>query len=155
MAADVKATGLKLLQGLIWEQGFRNGELRSTLFEDVPDALKSWQAAGVDLRIYSSGSVHAQKLFFTHTEAGDLTSLLTGYYDTTIGGKRETASYTALAQDCGMQPREILFISDVVEELEAARKAGMMTVLALRPGNKPAPANDHLSLTSFFQIHCV
>lgn len=154
MAADVKATGLKLLQGLIWEQGFHNGELRSTLFEDVPDALKNWQTAGMDLRIYSSGSVHAQKLFFTHTEAGDLTPLFTGYYDTTIGSKREGTSYTAIAQDCGMESQEILFISDVVEELEAARKAGMMTALALRPGNKPVPANDHLSLTSFSQIHC-
>jgi len=153
MDADVKATGLKMLQGLIWEQGFLNGDLRSTLFEDVVPALKAWHEAGLDLRIYSSGSVHAQKLFFSHTQAGDLTPLFSGYYDTTIGSKKMANSYTAIAADIGRLPDQVLFISDVVDELDAARKAGMMTALALRPGNKPVSAGDHPHLTSFDQIH--
>jgi len=103
--------------------GFRDGALRSTLFDDVPAALQAWQAAGMDLRIYSSGSVHAQKLFFAHTEVGDLTPLFSAYYDTTIGSKREAASYTAIAADCQTVTESILFISDVVAELDAAREA--------------------------------
>lgn len=152
MDADVKATGLKLLQGLIWEQGFRDGVLRSTLFDDVPAALQAWHAAGIDLRIYSSGSVHAQKLFFAHTEAGDLTTLFSGYYDTMIGSKREAASYTAIATDCQADAKDILFISDVVAELDAARSAGMTTLLAIRPGNTPPPTHDHGIIHSLADI---
>lgn len=152
MDADVKATGLKLLQGLIWEQGFRNGDLRSTLFDDVPPALTAWREAGFDLRIYSSGSVHAQKLFFAYTAAGDLTPLFSGYYDTTIGSKREAASYAAIANDCGIPANEILFLSDIVDELNAAQAAGMITGLAIRPGNKPQPESGHPMITSFAQV---
>lgn len=152
MDADLKATGLKLLQGLIWEQGFRDGALRSTLFDDVPAALQSWHAAGVELRIYSSGSVHAQKLFFAHTEAGDLTPLFSRYYDTTIGSKREAESYRRIAKDCQTAASDILFISDVVAELDAARSAGMTTRLAIRPGNVPPPAHDHAIVHSFADL---
>ncbi len=136
MDADAKLTGLKQLQGLIWEAGFRSGELCATLFEDVAGELRRWHAAGLRLCIYSSGSVHAQKLFFAHTEAGDLTSLLSGYFDTTTGPKREAASYAAIAAATETNPGEILFLSDVVEELNAAREAGMQTALAIRPGNR-------------------
>ena len=152
MDADVKATGLKMLQGLIWEQGFRDGALRSTLFDDVPSALQAWRAVGIDLRIYSSGSVHAQKLFFAHTEVGDLTPLFSAYYDTTIGSKREAESYRRIAQDCQAAAADILFISDVVAELDAARSAGMGTRLALRPGNVPPPAHDHATVHSFADL---
>jgi enolase-phosphatase E1 len=100
MDADAKVTGLKQLQGLIWEQGFRTGDLRSTLFDDVVPALGRWRENDCEIRIYSSGSLHAQKLFFAHTTAGDLTPQLSGYYDTTTGSKREPASYTAIATDC-------------------------------------------------------
>lgn len=152
MDADAKVTGLKQLQGMIWEEGFRNGELRSRIFDDVPHALAEWCRKGHEIRIYSSGSVHAQKLFFAHTKRGDLTVHFSGYYDTTTGPKRESASYVAIAADCSLPVEQILFISDVVEELNAARNAGMFTALALRPGNPPAPQHDHPAITSFSDI---
>jgi enolase-phosphatase E1 len=152
MEADAKVTGLKQLQGMIWEEGFRNGELRSRIFDDVPLALAGWCQKGREIRIYSSGSVQAQKLFFAHTKRGDLTTHFTGYYDTTTGSKRESASYRAIAADCGLPAEQILFISDVVEELNAARNAGMFTALAVRPGNKPAPQHDHPAIQSFDEL---
>ncbi len=155
MDADAKVTGLKQLQGLIWEEGFRNGELRSRIFDDVPYALADWCRKGREIRIYSSGSVHAQKLFFAHTKRGDLSVHFSGYYDTTTGSKREAASYAAIAADCGLAAKQILFVSDVVEELNAARNAGMLTALAVRPGNKPAPQHDHPAISSFSEIALV
>jgi enolase-phosphatase E1 len=152
MDADAKVTGLKQLQGLIWEEGFHNGDLRSTLFDDVVPALDRWHENGRGIRIYSSGSIHAQKLFFTHTTEGDLTPRFSGFYDTTTGSKRESASYTAIAADCGLPTHDILFISDLVDELNAARNAGMITALTIRPGNKPAPPNDHPAIHSFTEI---
>ncbi len=152
MDAAAKVTGLKQLQGMIWEEGFRNGELRSTLFDDVPQALAEWRQMGREMRIYSSGSIHAQKLFFAHTESGDLTPHFSGYYDTTTGSKREAASYTAIAADCGLMAEEILFVSDLVEELNAARTAGMFTALAVRPGNKAVLTHEHPVITSFSEI---
>ena len=149
MDADAKVTGLKQLQGLIWEQGFRCGDLRSTLFEDVVPALDHWREKGREIRIYSSGSIHAQKLFFAHTHCGDLTSRFSGFYDTTTGSKREAASYAAIAADCGLPAHEILFVSDLVDELNAAQSAGMLTALALRPGNKPQPDSGHPAIASF------
>jgi len=140
MDRDVKATGLKQLQGLIWEGGFHSGVLRSAVFPDVAPALREWKNAGVQLRIYSSGSKHAQQLFFAHTEAGDLTSLLSGYYDTTTGPKKIPASYTAIANDAGFPQAAILFLSDVVEELDAAGAAGLQTALIVRPGNVAPPS---------------
>lgn len=155
MDADAKVTGLKQLQGLIWEEGFRSGDLRSTLFDDVVPALDRWHENGREIRIYSSGSIHAQKLFFAHTTEGDLTPRFSGYYDTTTGSKRESASYTAIAADGGLPAHEILFISDLVDELNAARNAGMITALTIRPGNKPAPPNDHPAIHSFTEISLV
>jgi enolase-phosphatase E1 len=152
MDADAKVSGLKQLQGMIWQEGFRNGELRSLIFDDVPPALADWSRQGLEIRIYSSGSVHAQKLFFEHTKRGDLTPHFSGYYDTTTGSKRESASYAAIAADCGLPADQILFVSDLVEELNAARSAGMLTVLALRPGNKPAPPHEHSLVISFAEI---
>jgi len=152
MDADAKATGLKQLQGLIWEGGFRTGTLRSTIFPDVPPALAAWTADGRAVRIYSSGSVAAQRLFFEFTEAGDLRGFLSGYYDTTTGGKREAESYTAIAHDSGYLPGEILFLSDVPEELDAARASGCRTGLLLRPGNKPVANGGHPTISSFAEI---
>lgn len=144
MDRDVKATGLKELQGLIWKRGYESGELRSNLFDDVPPALRAWHARGIDVRIYSSGSVAAQKLFLSHTEFGDLTSLLRGYYDTTTGPKTAAASYLAIARDMGARPDQILFVSDMSAELDAAAAAGFATALAVRPGNRPvAPQSAH------------
>lgn len=155
MDADAKVTGLKQLQGLIWEEGFRSGGLRSSLFDDVVPALDRWHENGREIRIYSSGSIHAQKLFFAHTTEGDLTSHFSGFYDTTTGSKRESASYTAIAADGGLPAHEILFISDLVDELNAARNAGMITALTIRPGDKPAPPNDHPAIHSFTEITLV
>lgn len=153
MNRDVKSTPLKTLQGLIWRSGFESGELVSHVFDDVPETLAQWADSGLDVRIYSSGSIDAQKLFFSHTGAGNLTPHLRGHYDTTTGPKREAASYRAIAADMEMEPREILFVSDVGEELDAARQAGMATALALRPGNRePGGLLEHESLVSFTEI---
>jgi enolase-phosphatase E1 len=153
MNRDVKSTPLKTLQGMIWRSGFESGELVSHVFDDVPPALAHWADSGIDVRIYSSGSIEAQRLFFSHTGAGDLTPHLRGHYDTTTGPKREAASYRAIAADMAMEPREILFVSDIGEELDAARQAGMATALAIRPGNRePGGRLEHESLVSFTEI---
>ncbi|MFM9196060.1 MAG: acireductone synthase, partial [Planctomycetia bacterium] len=153
MNRDVKSTPLKALQGMIWRSGFESGELVSHVFDDVPAALAQWADSGIDVRIYSSGSIDAQKLFFGHTAAGDLTPHLRGHYDTTTGPKRDAASYRAIAADMAIEPREILFISDVGEELDAARQAGMATALAIRPGNRPPGGLlEHEPLESFAEI---
>jgi enolase-phosphatase E1 len=153
MNRDIKDTSLKALQGMIWRQGFESGAIVAHVYDDVPPALVRWRDAGVDVRIYSSGSIEAQKLFFGHTAAGDLTSCLQGHYDTTTGHKREQASYEKIAADCGFAARQILFISDVGEELDAARAAGMATALAVRPGNRPAGGKlEHEPIDSFDEI---
>jgi enolase-phosphatase E1 len=155
MDADAKTTGLKQLQGLIWQSGFESGELKAHVYDDVPPALASWNAAGKDLRIYSSGSVQAQKLFFGHTIAGNLLEQFRGHYDTTTGPKKEAASYLKIAADYGLAPGEVVFLSDVVAELDAARDAGMQTVLVLRPGNAAGQVSSgpaHAEIASFAQL---
>jgi enolase-phosphatase E1 len=153
MNRDVKSTPLKALQGMIWRGGYESGELVAHVFDDVPPALAQWADSGLDVRIYSSGSVEAQRLFFGHTAHGSLLPHLRGHYDTTTGPKRETASYAAIAADMGLEPRRILFVSDVGEELDAARRAGMATALAIRPGNRdPGGLLEHESLESFAEI---
>jgi enolase-phosphatase E1 len=135
MDRDSKSTGLKTLQGLVWKSGFESGSLRAEMFDDVLPAWRRWRDAGVELRIYSSGSILAQKLFFSHTTQGDATGLLSGYYDTTIGNKREAESYARIATDCGRPPQGIVFFSDVAAELRAAAAAGMQTVGVVRPNH--------------------
>jgi enolase-phosphatase E1 len=152
MAEDRKSTGLKLLQGLIWEEGYRTGALRGHLFPDVPPVLKSWRDAGIRLRIFSSGSVRAQKLLFGHTDYGDLTPYFEGFHDTTTGPKREAASYAAIADACALPAGEILFLSDVREELDAAAVAGMRTGMVVRPGNRPAEADRHAEYRDFKEL---
>lgn len=153
MDADLKATGLKELQGQVWEAGFQSGELLAHVYDDVPPALKRWKDRGQDLYIYSSGSTQAQKLFFGHTIAGNLLPLLSGHYDTTIGSKREAASYTRIAAEVSRPPADILFLSDITAELDAAQDAGLRTGLLLRPGNAPQN-NDrgHAAISSFAKI---
>lgn len=152
MSLDRKSTGLKLLQGLIWDEGYRSGALRSHVFPDVPPALRAWSAAGVRLRVFSSGSVHAQKLLFGHTGDGDLTGLFEGFHDTTTGPKQEPDSYRAIAEAFALPPPAILFLSDVRGELDAAQGAGMATGLLVRPGNRPAEPGDHPVYTSFSEL---
>lgn len=156
MDRDVKATGLKQLQGLIWESGFASGELQAHLYPEVRATLEKWHAAGIDLRIYSSGSTTAQRLFFGHTIEGNLLSLFRGHYDTTTGSKRESTSYQRIASEFGVPPHEILFLSDVVAELDAARAAGLQTGLVFRPGNPPVPAEPtHPVVRDFSEIQLV
>ena len=139
MAADVKATGLKALQGLIWRHGYESGALHSEVFADVPAALRRWHAAGRAVAIYSSGSRLAQQLLFRHTAAGDLTSLLSGFFDTEQGPKQQAESYRRIAAIWGQPPERITFASDVPAECTAAAEAGLHAVLLMRPGNPPLP----------------
>ncbi|MBH24571.1 MAG: acireductone synthase [Myxococcales bacterium] len=142
MDNDRKTTGLKSLQGKIWKAGFESGELKGHVFEDVPGRLEAWAGAGVPVYIYSSGSVSAQKLLFGYSEAGDLTRYLDGYFDTRIGSKKEADSYRAIADEIGVAPETITFVTDNLAEAVAAREAGVEAILSLRPGN-PALPQDH------------
>ena len=156
MDGDVKATGLKALQGLIWRSGFESGEMRAHIYDDVLPAIQTWNDAGCDVRIFSSGSIAAQKLFFGHTVVGDILHLFQGHYDTTTGPKKEAASYQAIAKDFGLAPPQILFLSDVLAELEAARAAELQTGLCKRPGNaKVAVGHSHPEIISFDQIELI
>jgi enolase-phosphatase E1 len=146
MDRDRKAPGLKSLQGRIWEEGYRSGELRSVVFDDVPGALAGWRRDGLRIAIYSSGSVLAQRLLFAHTAAGDLTPLLEAYFDTSTGPKKEPGSYRRIAAALELVPESILFVSDVPQELDAALAAGFRTRLSLRPGNAPCEPGPHRSL---------
>lgn len=154
MSGDVKATGLKALQGLIWYEGFHSGELRAHIYPDVLPAIRGWRSAGIDVRIYSSGSIAAQKLFFGHIDGhGDCLSLFSGHYDTTSGGKKERDSYARIIDDWGLSPAQVLFISDIAAELEAADAAGLQTRASLRPGNAPLPADFPIQqIDSFAQV---
>lgn len=153
MDGDVKATGLKELQGLVWQDGYDAGLLRSHVYDDVPPALRAWNARGLDVRIYSSGSVAAQRVFFANTDFGDLRPLFRGHYDTTTGPKRSADSYRAIVADIGVPAGEVLFLSDVVAELDAAAEAGLRTGLVVRPGNASAPeGHGHPVVTSFAEV---
>lgn len=129
---DRKETALKDLQGRIWEAGYRGGAYRAHLYDDAVEALRGWHDAGIDLHVYSSGSVHAQKLFFAHSSAGDVSGWFSAHFDTTVGGKREAESYRRIADALGAAPADVLFLSDVPEELDAAREAGMDTRWVIR-----------------------
>ena len=147
---DRKSTGLKWLQGKIWRQGYLDGTLRAPLFADVLPALKRWRRAGLKIGIFSSGSSLAQKLLFTHTEAGDVTKFIDDYFDTTDGSKTAIESYRQIASALRLVPREVLFISDVVAELDAASAAGMQTLLCVRPGNHPQSLAERYQIVQSF-----
>jgi enolase-phosphatase E1 len=152
MDRDRKTTALKSIQGRIWNNGYNSGDLHSQVFEDVPRAFARWQEQRKAICIYSSGSVLAQKLLFAHTEAGDLAPFISGFFDTNIGPKRETESYGRIASALKLPPREIVFVSDVTAELDAAADAGFETLLCVRPGNPSQPASAHVAIQSFDQI---
>ncbi|MCR6627323.1 MAG: acireductone synthase [Pseudoxanthomonas sp.] len=154
---DRKHTALKALQGLIWEAGYRDADFTAHIYPDAAPALRDWHAQGYPLYVYSSGSVPAQKLFFGHSDAGDLTPLFSGWFDTEIGGKREADSYRTIADRIGIAPERILFLSDVVEELDAAREAGLQTQLVDRLDDYPQPrtgdaSRGHARVVSFADI---
>lgn len=147
---DRKSTGLKSLQGKIWREGYRSGTLKSQVFDDVRPAFERWREANIRISIFSSGSALAQQLLFAHTEVGDLTPFISDYFDTTVGPKVNAVSYRRIAGSLELQPDEILFISDVVAELEAADTAGMKTLLSIRLGNQPQPNADRFRIIHTF-----
>lgn len=136
---DRKHTALKALQGLLWREGYARGDYRAHMYPDAAEALRRWHATGHPLAVYSSGSVPAQQLFFGHSEAGDLSPLVSAWFDTEVGHKRDPDSYRRIAGALGRAPSTILFLSDVVEELDAAREAGLRTVLLDRRDDYPQP----------------
>lgn len=152
MDRDRKSHPLKWLQGRIWESGYQTGELRGHVYPDVPIAFERWQRKGKTISIFSSGSVLAQKLLFAHTTAGDLTPFIRAYFDTTTGGKSDPESYKKIAAALGLAPAAILFLSDSVAELNAARSTGMETVLSARPENPPTGPHSHRVIRCFDEV---
>jgi enolase-phosphatase E1 len=152
MDQDRKSTALKRIQGEIWSKGYRRGEIAGEVFPDVPLALRRWHKAGLDVRIFSSGSVLAQRVLFSSTKDGDLTRLLNGFFDTTTGPKTAPHSYRKIADAFGLAVSEIVFVSDVTRELDAAAAAGMQTRLCIRQGNYPQPPNQHRTITTLLDV---
>ena len=152
MDHDRKSPALKELQGQIWEDGYRGGELVAPVYPDVEPAFRRWRQAGRALGIFSSGSVLAQQWLFRCSTAGDLTPHLQWYFDTGVGPKRDAASYQRIAREINAAPAGVLFISDVAAELDAARQAGMRTALADRPGNAVQPEHTHPVIRTFDEL---
>ena len=154
---DRKHTALKALQGMVWKDGYVRGDYAAHLYADAAEALRAWHARGHGINVYSSGSVAAQKLFFGYSAAGDLTPLVSRWFDTEMGGKREAESYRRIVAALGVPAGEVLFLSDVVEELDAAREAGLDTVLVDRREDYPAPrhgeaTHGHRRVESFADV---
>lgn len=142
MDEDRKSTALKALQGIIWREGYVDGDFTGHLYPDVLPALEKWKAKGLDLYVYSSGSVSAQKLLFGYSDEGDITHLFSGYFDTLVGAKRDVQSYRNIAEQLGLAPAAILFLSDVHQELDAAEQAGFRTIQLIR-GDGDAASRHH------------
>ena len=149
---DRKITPLKALQGLIWADGYAAGDFTAHVYVDASDALRRWHAAGHPQYVYSSGSIAAQKLFFRHSVFGDLTPLFLDYFDTTIGGKRDADSYRNIAKAIAHPVGQILFLSDIEAELDAARAAGLATIQLLRSDAPPASSGSHRCVNSMSEI---
>lgn len=149
IARDSKITPLKALQGRIWEEGYRRGELSGEVYPDVLPAVRRWRAKRMRIAIFSSGSVLAQQLLFRHSTAGDLSGFIESYFDTATGPKREAESYRKIAGALHLAPEEILFLADVTAELDAARDAGMATAQTLRPGIATNASSTHPVITDF------
>lgn len=152
MDQDRKLTPLKQLQGLIWGSGYESGELLAPLYLDVPPALRAWAKAGLNLAVYSSGSVDAQKLLYGHTAEGDLRGLFSHWFDTRTGSKQSAESYRQIAAQLTTPTHDILFISDSVSELKSARSAGMKALFSDRPGNPARDNEGFTTITHFEQI---
>jgi enolase-phosphatase E1 len=154
---DRKHTALKALQGMIWRDGYAGADFTAPIYPDAAEALRRWHEAGIPMAVYSSGSVAAQRLFFGHSDAGDLVPLFDAFFDTEVGHKRDAASYRAISDRLGRDPASIVFLSDIVEELDAARDAGMRTVLVDRREDYPQPrtgeaTRGHERVASFADI---
>ena len=156
ISEDRKATPLKTLQGLIWKTGYENGDYQAHMYPDATEYLKKWHDSGLPLYVYSSGSVKAQELFFGYSQDGNLLPLFKGHFDTLMGGKRETQSYLNILAElqkthAGLNAADVLFLSDIKEELDAAKEAGMQTVWLLRDSDIPADA-AHKAVKRFAEI---
>jgi enolase-phosphatase E1 len=149
---DRKVTALKDLQGLIWQAGYASGDLVAPLFADVPEALERWHRAGVELAVYSSGSVPAQQLLYGHTPNGDLRQLFRHWFDTRTGPKQDSESYTTISEAMGVRPHQVLFISDALVECEAAQQAGMAVLFSDRPGNPHRDAGAFEKISDYSQL---
>lgn len=133
---DVKAAALKDLQGKMWKAGYESGLIQGHVYSDFPPMLQWMKKCDVKVYIYSSGSIQAQKLLFSHSTAGDLCPMLAGHFDIpTAGSKRVPDSYQNIAAQLGVEAWEIVFVSDAEGELVAAQQAGMTPVMSIRPGN--------------------
>ncbi|KAJ2046140.1 enolase-phosphatase E1 [Coemansia sp. RSA 376] len=150
MKADRKIGALKGLQGYMWRFGFESGTLKGEMYPDAVKAIERWVEAGKRVFIYSSGSIEAQKLIFGYSDHGDLLRYISGHYDTKVGAKTEDSSYRGIAKDIGVQPAQILFVSDNVLEIQAADKAGLQTVVSIRPGNAPIKDDCKFQTTTDF-----
>ncbi len=151
MDEDRKSTALKALQGMIWREGYLNGSFTGHLYPDVLPALNRWHQQGLALYVYSSGSVAAQKLLFGYSDAGDINSLFSGYFDTHVGAKREAESYRNIARQLGVDAGQLLFLSDIRQELDAAQQAGWKTRQLIR--DDADNESVHLQVSSFEQIN--
>ena len=152
MAADMKLAPLKTIQGLIWAEGYEGGALTGTLYPDVPPALRRWVKAGLRLYVYSSGSVAAQRLLFRHSDAGDLSGLFQGFFDTAAGPKRDAGSYASIARGINLAPGELLFLSDVEAELDAAAEASLRTCQLARPEDRTVAGTRHPVAAEFGEV---
>lgn len=152
---DRKFGPLKFIQGKIWKEGFELGDLKSEFFSDLPEFLAICQRSDLKVFIYSSGSREAQILYFSHSQYGNLSEYIAGYFDTTIGNKRSSQSYLNISQETGIPVGDICFFTDIVEEADAAQSAGFYKSYILnRPGNHPQPIHKHpclLDLLGFFE----
>ena len=140
IAEDKKITPLKALQGMLWEHGYRHRDYRAHVYADAFEQLKKWHAADLPLYVYSSGSIQAQKLFFGYSEFGDMLPFFSGFFDTTSGAKQEAESYRRIVTAIGLPAENVLFLSDIVGELDAAKQAGLQTAWLVRPADVVASA---------------
>jgi len=147
--ADKKITPLKTVQGVLWKKGYEEGTIKGHVYPDVEPALRKWKAEGISLGVFSSGSVQAQKLLFGYSDAGNLLDCFSVYFDTTTGTKRDSSTYKTIAEQLNLGTSEILFLSDIREELEAAEHAGMRTIQLVREGNSP---NWRITAADFYAV---
>ena len=148
---DKKITPLKALQCMIWKAGYKNGDYTGHVYQDAVTNLKRWHHQGIKLYVFSSGSVQAQKLIYGYSDAGDLTSIFSGYFDTKIGNKRDSVAYQTIIKQIGEKPGSILFLSDIKEELDAAKQVGMQTYWLVREGKVDESA-EHRQVNNFDEI---
>jgi enolase-phosphatase E1 len=152
MAADAKVTPLKTIQGMIWADGYAKGDILGKIYPDVPPALRRWAQGGLKLYVYSSGSVEAQTLLFGHSEAGNFVPLFQGFFDTRVGPKRDAASYTLICRGANLTPGDVLFLSDVEAELDAARTAGAKTCQLVRAADGTVASARHETAADFGEV---